>query len=921
MSSAQTAQPEQSLENASVIQFAPNQRYKIGSGSVPLPDPANASSVRPLAGKALDRATYSLEKTAEAIAGERPLLGGESKGGKWLSAMFAMMSRLGYNMQDPHAYFTTKTHQIVLGYRPTSHFLVQERKDLEDEIKGVTGVRVLGTGRALQSQGQLQRIQDDARISVALPGDMNTLEEMLELIERKMKGEMVNQPLIIENSAQGGDEYFWDEIFRSLKILQTDHDPSLDPRERRRYVDLEALAQHFGIYVTEDRLDTLGLVRELDKAIPKQDNDVNEQQVIKDGSIIFVATGTRKKHDELAAMFKEQGVNVQIRPVFELVDTYVSPKETSATYEGNVAEKIKAAHEAWQTMDEQTRVKRLEHLGIRKNQAFFLAEDSGFHFLEPNIVMEDEFGKIRHHLDPNAPFPGVETGPGTIGVNGIAHFMQSIGRVFARRPNANRGVVQKSILAIAPLDQPTLKKDRMFMIGASNTGTFTTTPAPQSDTIQIDHYLIPPDVHGLRAGLTEAQLGERYTNHFSPRALAWKAMVRELGIPTNIDHTLDHGYSKEFVAGVVTDEFNTAAKDQIAALQKKDFKDGFSVKELSPDVKEAIDPQTGIFEKADGIVLAFDPKTAEEDILRNLYILTSAIVGEQTHDKMKLGKPLYLVNPDGAFDDLIKLVYDFHYLGTVPQDPETLLKQASSVEDAVEKLQEDRKSYRRYHLPSYVTQDEPFEIIGRPSRKAFNVGVLLSATTENATHLEDTEKLVKGLIRQDIGIITGGGEYGPMGVATQIAYDMRSSHSAFHGASNVPHIMSGEGDVSEKVSEFFKARNIYERMEYIANADSFTVLPGGTGTVQEMVLFAMLKKHGHEIMADKDIVVVNRTINHRGQERPFYDVLEEIIPKKDQEELGIHFVDSVDQALAKTLALRAQKLNGADLDHLTKERD
>ena len=57
-------------------------------------------------------------------------------------------------------------------------------------------------------------------------------------------------------------------------------------------------------------------------------------------------------------------MNVKVRPIFELLDTYVSPDEDRRTYEGNAAKKVEAAFESWDKMSEQERVDRLKHLGI-----------------------------------------------------------------------------------------------------------------------------------------------------------------------------------------------------------------------------------------------------------------------------------------------------------------------------------------------------------------------------------------------------------------------------------------------------------------------------------------------------------------------------------------------------------------------------
>ena len=895
-------------DNGENIKFFARQRP-----SSILPGQGDTKSMDPLAEKARDRTSYSLEKVKEAIAGERPVLGGENKGGKWLGGQIREMVDQGFLLEHEEAYFARPRPEKVMGYKPASHYLIQEKDALRAELPEVDGVHVAGTGTALKRKGQAERQLNNARMVVALPGDLNALQEMLGIIERKFNGEVIDQPLIIENPAHGEGGNFWDEILRSLKILNVDNRQQ-DPMERRGYVDLKALAHHYGIYVTEERRDTIELAKTLDKNLPKKPALVSETETFPEGSIVFIATGTQKKEKELADIIKANHPHVRVYDIFHLVDTYVSPKELSGTYEGNDAEKARAALQAWHEMEEKDRVKTLEHLGITKDQGFILFEDSGFHFVEKDIVYEDEFGDIRHKVDPDAPFPGVETGPGTIGSNGIANFMERVNRVFSRRPHATREVVKKSVMGMMPLAQDDIEGSNLFMAGAEVRGTFSSRPLPSSGTVTIDHYLIPDAIPGQRPGLTEMQLGAEFVNHYSPKALAWLALASELGIPKT-GPVLTHDYSKDFVAGIVTNEFNQAAYGTAKKLEAQAYEDGFGVVVLDDEITRAKDPQDKIFSKSDGIVLAFNPETAKEDFWKNLYTLTSAIVAEQTHDKFKLRKPLYLVNPDGAFDDLIKLIYDFHYLGTVPEEPETLIKQTKNVEEAVEKLQVDRKDYRRYRPPAYATQEEPFETDGLEPNTDFNVSVLLSASTENAVYLGDTRRLTRSRIENGMGIYSGGGAYGPMGALTKTAYNMRSTHRAFHGASNVKHIMSGEGDVRDFVQQFKKSRDIYERMEYIGKGDVFVMLPGGTGTVQELALYALLKEYAlesddvyaKEIMDGKDMIIVNREIEHMGEDRGFYDVLKEIIPEEYLEKLGIHFVDTVDEADQKCQELRDRK--------------
>lgn len=882
----------------------------------------------PFGEKARKRVEKTIKNIEKSAAGKRPALEGGTRGEEWLKEQILEMIDKGFLLQESDAYFANKVHKRVMGFNPSSHFLIQQKDALFKELgTDISGVRVVGTGIALKRKAQIENIRDDARINVVLPGDLNALKEMLEIIQTKFDGHNLRQPLVLENPQFGEGKHFYDEILRSIKVLENNLRIGTDPLDQRQYVDLEALAHHYGIYITEQRSETVDIVQKLDKRLPKISAE-NKLPTVPDGSIVFVATGTMKKYEELSRIFKEQGINVEIRPIFDLVDIYVSADEESQTYEGNVAEKITEALNSWHKMDEKTRVERLAHLGIDKSQVFILGEDSGFHFKEPGIFSEEEFKDIRHKLNLRANQPGVETGPGIFGSNGIINFFDRVRQVFARRDNPDRGVVKKSVLAIAPLEQEGYGDTAMFMVGAEVTGKFTTSPAPNRGAIEIDNFLIPDPIPGLLQSQTEAQLGDSFYLHYSPRALAWKALASEMGIKKGLKK--EHSVTKkdDFNVGIVTDENSYASSQQATKLERTARSDGFGVQKIDAKVALARDPQDNVFAKSDSIIFALDPAQAKKEFWRNVYSITSAIVAEQTHDKYVFQKGVYVVNQDGAFDDLKELIYDFHHLGTVPQDPETLVKFVADVDTAVEAAKQDREDYRRSHLPSFATKDEPYAAEGRDSTKDFNVGIFLSATSENEKYLSGTEKLVSALIEEDMGIVTGGGAHGPMGVATRVAKKMRSSHKSHHAASNVPNIMSGEGNVRDTVNQFFLARNIYERMEFmIDKSDSFIVTAGGTGTTQELALLALLKdiainsddEYAKDKMEGKEIVIINAQIEHSGVKRGFYDKLLEIIPEEDFERLGIHVVGTVCQAIEKTKELREQKLGKREFESIPQE--
>jgi len=884
---------------------------------------------KPLGTKAFARADYYPELHEKTMRGEQPYSGGEGNGGKWYNGQLITMEKAGFLPEEASIYTRTKEKERVLGFNPVACNYIFDREELKSSLHdaGINQVRIAGERINLLKKNQrlsMERQIDSANATIAIPGDLYAMQEMLYLFEQKMKGKMLNHPLIIENSVDAFDNGFWDELLRGLKIFDKNEAIGTPLHARRRYVDFKELAHHYGIYVSEDRDTTLKISAEV---VPQQtpEENVKVKPFIPEDSMLFVATGTMKKYQEIKDICRANGINIKIRSIFELVDTYVSPDEDRRTYEGNAAKKVEAAFDSWHQMSEQERVDRLNHLGIKKEQAFIMAEDSGFHFLEPGLGGEDEFRKISQELDLKAPFPGVETGPTTIGSDGIQGFMQKIQQIFVRRQSQGKAVddrvIKKSVIALAPLKQQEYGGVEMQMVHSEVHGRATFSPVPSHGAIEIDNYLIPENVAGLPKNRTEAQLEEKFFNHHSPRALAMKGMAFEVGIHTGKEITKDDDYSKEFCAGILVDNTSYVSKTQAEKMSKKAKQNGFGVITAPASTARPDDIQMNFLRNVDGVVVALDPAKAQEHFWENTYMFTSLIVGEQTHDKYKFRKPLYLVNPKdehgkGAFDYLEELVDDCHNKGTVPENPNSLYKSVSTVEEAKAGLKQDRFHYRRMHLPAYATQEAANDTEGRKGSKDFNVAIFCSASNKNSRYKEDTRNLAESLIKADFGVVSGAGAIAMMGEVSDAATELRKEYGAEHFGSNVLHIMSGEGDVRDQMTEFLLARNIYERMEYmIDKSDAFAVMAGGTGTIQELALLAVLKKralegdeYAKDKMQGKEIVIINTHMD--SSDKRFYDKLKEIVDVNDPEacrKLGIHFVNSVDAAMDKIKDLRTEK--------------
>ncbi|MDX1975724.1 MAG: hypothetical protein SFT92_08655 [Rickettsiales bacterium] len=896
--------------------------------------------------KAQGRAKEAEGLLQRMMRGERPDLASTySRGSKWLMRRTEIASAEGSLPGHPTQYYSLPEPEMKMGFNAAPSSLISAASDINDSLsQDDIHARVLGTDRHL-SMPQIKTLQRTSDLLIATPGDLKADFELVEVVRRKLDGAQT-KPLIIENT-----ENQLDPLLANLQFLE--YNGTAESGEKRLFIDLEKLAKTYGIYITHTRAETLELAHTLgaaQKAAGNVTEHVAPEPLVPEEATIFVATATRKKFQEINALYEKQGLKVNILPIDRLVDSFISPKEESNSYEGNAAEKIQAAFDAWNNMSPQTKVERLKDLGqrlcdmglrgnnapLKEEEIFFLAEDSGFHFVQTNpnnglnLTTEREFAGISNRIHADAPFPGVETGPGILGDYGVQNFFGKVDRILKRYEAAGhpvtRDVIKKSILALAPL-QPepgtydannSGKAKKIIMYAAQTKAKFTGAPRPPTGPMEIDNFLEP------EPNQTEAELGREWHVTKSPRALAWSALVADQNIAKAPHIERKPLREKDFHVGIVSDKSHEVARAAIEKLVALNRLPEFTVDELSADIRRLSDVQNNMLEGKDAVVLAFDPERAKTDFWRNVWTFSSLIVGEQTRDKYKLEKPLYLVNPKddeqkGPFDYLEKLTHDLHILGTVGQDPKTLYHSVNSAEEAVDGLKKDRDRYLRYNPPAH-SKGPKIKPKGDESPKDFNVVVFVSATNENTMIHNTSKKLTTLLAQNNFGVYSGAGMYSGMGTITKTMVDIRDEHAAHHTGFNVPHIMdAGEvkgRNITELVDRFHLCRDIYERIEGLLSADAAIMAPGGMGTVQELAGYAVLKEMALREpdndyvkgFADKELVIINTQIQVGGERRGFYDKLLQTIPAGNLKKLGIHVVDTPEEAVAKMQELRAQKL-------------
>lgn len=265
---------------------------------------------------------------------------------------------------------------------------------------------------------------------------------------------------------------------------------------------------------------------------------------------------------------------------------------------------------------------------------------------------------------------------------------------------------------------------------------------------------------------------------------------------------------------------------------------------------------------------------APQPSLEDLFSAASVFVGYQTLDPDLARKPTALLNSRGSWDGFVALLEHLNEMGTVRQLVRDYFQFAGTAEELVSLIDPDVG----WEAPGHAHQSQGSESAGeipevnlpRPEGLRYDVCVFCSASVENEAMLEDGYRLGHELAGAGIGCVSGAGRTGIMGSVVRGA----AQAGGWTAGSNVPHIIQIEG-LPDGLSAFWPRPDIYTRMEVmIAESDAFVILPGGCGTVQELLALLLRKKRGHDTMAGKPIIVFDRDM---GEGRRFWTPLFELI--------------------------------------------
>ena len=122
-----------------------------------------------------------------------------------------------------------------------------------------------------------------------------------------------------------------------------------------------------------------------------------------------------------------------------------------------------------------------------------------------------------------------------------------------------------------------------------------------------------------------------------------------------------------------------------------------------------------------------------------------------------------------------------------------------------------------------------------------------SGSGQNPAYRQAAEAFGRGLAAAGVRLVYGGGSVGLMGVLARSALDAGGQVTGI-----IPHFLESRERVFQDVTELIVTDNMHERkMLMFERADAFVALPGGVGTLEELVeqmTWAQLGRHEKPVL-------------------------------------------------------------------------
>ena len=144
-----------------------------------------------------------------------------------------------------------------------------------------------------------------------------------------------------------------------------------------------------------------------------------------------------------------------------------------------------------------------------------------------------------------------------------------------------------------------------------------------------------------------------------------------------------------------------------------------------------------------------------------------------------------------------------------------------------------------------------------------------SSAKIDKSYFKATEKLAKEFVKNNVGVVFGGGAIGLMG---KLADTIIENKGKIKGI--MPRFMNEVEWAHKKVEDFELTDTMHERKaKFLQNIDGLVALPGGSGTLEELLEAITLKRLGQ---FTKPIVILNTN----GYYEPLKQMLEKCVTEK-----------------------------------------
>ena len=121
----------------------------------------------------------------------------------------------------------------------------------------------------------------------------------------------------------------------------------------------------------------------------------------------------------------------------------------------------------------------------------------------------------------------------------------------------------------------------------------------------------------------------------------------------------------------------------------------------------------------------------------------------------------------------------------------------------------------------------------------------------NKSHIKIAQEVTSYLVRNNFGIVYGGGQNGIMGVVANTALELRG-----HVTGIIPNFLNKREKIHKKLNKIIITKTMEERKKkFLSISDIFIALPGGGGTIEEISL--VVSANQLNIINNKKMIIFN----------------------------------------------------------------